>query len=241
MFSRSAKYYDVVYSFKQYDAEAKKIHDLIQRHKTSAGVHLLDVACGTGGHIAWLAQHYLIDGTDLDPEMLEVARRRYPELRFHEADMASFDLGRRFDAVICLFSSIGYVKTVQRLRRAVACMARHLETGGVLIVEPWLTAADYRTGMPHALFVDRPDLKIARINVSAARGRLSVLDFHYLIATPDGVEKFQERHELGMFSHEEYSAAFERAGLSVAFDPEGLTGRGLYIGLSAAGPATSGG
>ena len=53
--------------------------------------------------------------------------------------MTAFDLGCRFDVVTCLFSSIGYVGTVERLDQAIATMAAHLEPGGTLIVEPWLS------------------------------------------------------------------------------------------------------
>jgi hypothetical protein len=80
------------------------------------------------------------------------------------------------------------------------------------------------------LFVDQPDLKIARINTSLTEGRLSVFDLHHLVGTPAGTEHFVERHELGLFTNEEMRSAMERTGLIVRFDPEGLTGRGLYLG-----------
>jgi SAM-dependent methyltransferase len=70
--------------------------------------------------------------------MLEVAVGRLPGVPLHEVDMLTMDLGRRFDAVTCLFSSIGYAHTPERLQAAVATMARHLEPGGVLVLEPWL-------------------------------------------------------------------------------------------------------
>ena len=60
-----------------------------------------------------------------------------------------------------------------------------------------------------------------------------ILDFHYLVGTPEGVEHFTEHHELGLFTDEEYRNAFTAAGLQVAHDPEGLIGRGLYIGTLA--------
>jgi len=60
---------------------------------------------------------------------------------------------------------------------------------------------------------------------------VSVIDFHYLVATPEGIEHFTECHELGLFSHDEYLGAFVASGLEVVYDPRGLMGRGLYVGL----------
>jgi hypothetical protein len=56
------------------------------------------------------------------------------------------------------------------------------------------------------------------------------LDFQYLIGTSKGIEHISELHEFGLFTHEEYIAAFTKAGLQVIHDPEGVDGRGLYIG-----------
>ncbi len=104
--------------------------------------------------------------------------------------MTAFRLGRRFDAVTCLFSSIGYVGTEAGLRSAVAAMAAHLEPGGVLVVEPWLTPDVWVPNRPHLLTVDEPNLKIARMTISGREGRLAIMEFSYLVGTPDGVRPF---------------------------------------------------
>mgnify|MGYP001578652037 CR=1 FL=1 len=235
MFAKSAAFYDALYSWKNYKQEAEALHALIRQHKRSAGNSLLDVACGSGAHAAELRAHYAVEGLDLDPGMLAVARQHLRDLTFHHGDMADFDLGRQFDVVTCLFSSIGYVKTLPRLRQATANMARHLLPGGVLVVEPWFAPDDYHAGFAHALFVDQPELKIARMNISEIEDSVSVLNFHYLVATPHGVEHFTERHELGLFTQADHFAALEAAGLKATYEGQGLTGRGLYLGLKPAG------
>jgi len=233
MFSKSAKFYDAIYSSmgKDHSAEAHKVHDFIQKYKRSAGNTLLEVACGTGLHASVLQNFYQVEGLDLDPEMLVVASQNYPRISFHQADMAEFDLGKGFDAITCLFSSIGYVKTKARLNQAVQTMTYHLLPGGILIMEPWFTPEQWKPGRVSTLFVDQPELKISRMNISEVEGNLSFFIFHYTVGTPQGIEYFTERHELGLFSHEEYLEAFRKAKLEVIHDPKGLDGRGLYIGL----------
>jgi SAM-dependent methyltransferase len=232
MFTDSAHIYDAVYSFKDYAAESERIHTLIEERSPGAST-LLDVACGTGKHLEQLRAWYEVSGLDFDPKLLEIARERVGDIKLTAGDMTAFALGRRFDVVTCLFSSIGYVGTVERLEQAIAAMAAHLDPGGVLIVEPWLAPDVWVPGRPHLLSVDEPDLKIARMTISGREGRLAIMDFEYLVGTPDGIETFSERHEAALFTDEEYRQAFAAAGLVVEHDAEGLIGRGLYIGQPA--------
>jgi ubiquinone/menaquinone biosynthesis C-methylase UbiE len=231
MYRQLASYYDEIYHFKDYQKEAQKIETLIQQHKKSPGDHLLDVACGTGNHIEYLKQHYKVEGLDFSPEMLRIARKKHPDIVFHQGDMTSFRLNTRFDIITCLFSAIGHVKTKARMRRAVRNMAHYLQPGGLMILEPWITPANFRKGLIGFTFVDKPNRKIARINVSKVRGPVSTLEFHFLIGTPNKVQYVIDKDSLGLWTHEEHLEAFRDAGLEVSFDSEGLMGRGLYLGL----------
>jgi ubiquinone/menaquinone biosynthesis C-methylase UbiE len=235
MFRKSAKFYDAIYASagKDYAVETQKICALIEKHKKSPGNTLLEVACGTGMHASHLSKYYQLEGLDLDPEMLAIARQNHPDIPFHQADMVDFDLKRQFDVLTCLFSSIGYVKTTPRLNQAVQTMTRHLVAGGVLLVEPWFTPEQWHAGKVHGMFIEEPDLKIARMNISEVDGTLSFFNFHYMVGTPEGINYFTERHELGLFTNDEYLEAFRLGGLDVLHDPEGIYGRGLYIGLKA--------
>ena len=230
MYRQLANYYDEIYDFKNYQKEAEKIETLIQQYKKSAGNSLLDVACGTGNHIAYLKQHYRVEGLDFSPEMLRIARKKHPEILFHRGEMTSFKLKNRFDIITCLFSAIGHVKTKARMRRAVWNMANHLQPGGLMILEPWITPANFRKGLIGSNFVDKPNLKIARINISKVRGPVSAFEYHYLIGTPGRVQYVIDKGSLGLWTHEEYLAAIGDSGLNASFDSEGLMGRGLYLG-----------
>lgn len=236
MFTKSYNFYDAIYSFIDYQAESQLLIQLIQENKLSPGNSLLDVACGTGQHIVFLRKHYQVEGLDLQPEMLEIARQRNPDIVFHHADMIDFALHKRFDVIVSMFSSIGFVKTITNLRRCIVALAEHLQPGGVLIIEPWVLRGNFIDGYLGSVFIDQPDLKIARINSSHIVDGLSILQFHFLVGTKDSINHFTEQHELGLFSHEEYHSAFQDAGLITHFRKEGpksqqLYNRGLYIGV----------
>jgi SAM-dependent methyltransferase len=231
MYQKNAKYYDTLYSWKDYEDEATRLVEFIQAHAQCPVETLLDVACGTGAHLAYLQNYFQVEGIDIEPAMLKVARGRLPGVTLHDGDMVAFDLARAFDVVTCLFGSIGYVKTAEWLNLAVANMARHANPGGLVIVDPWFVPEQFQAGTVHSLFIERPDLRIARMNVSTIENGLAVLHFHYMVGTPDGIERWEDRHEMGLFTHEEYTQAFQAAGLAVSHDEIGLMNRGLYIGL----------
>lgn len=232
-YEKQAEYYDAIYEAqgKDYAKESAQIHEVVKKYKKSLGNGLLDVGCGTGGHSAFLKEWYQVEGLDIDEHMLGVARKRFPEIPFHQGDMSEFNLAREFDAVTCLFSAIGYTQTPENMYKAIKQMGSHLKHGGVLVVEPWFSPDQWKMGTPHAVFVDKPGLKIARVNISDRKGDVSVINFHFLVAIQDKVEHFTELHELGLFNPDEYLKAFNLANLEVTHDQQGITGRGLYIGV----------
>ncbi len=232
MFTESAHLYDIVHgSFHDYRAAAGKIRDVIASRSERPVRNLLDVACGTGSYLAELRDTFAVEGLDVNPAMLALAREKCPDVPLHQADMVEFNLGRRFDALICLGSSIGYARTLERLRQTANTFARHVEPGGVVIVEPWFKPDSWEDGRISTDLREGPGVKIARMLVSGRIDGVSTLDIHYLVGRKARVESFVEHHELGLFTGDEYHTAFTDAGFEVTHDPVGILGRGLYVGL----------
>jgi len=229
-----AAVYDLAYEAKDYPREAAMLRWIIAAKKRSSGNTLLDVACGTGKHMAELQRDFAVQGLDLSTALLAVAQRRLLDVTFHLGDMSAFNLGAQFDVVTCLFSAIGHVETVEKLNATLRCFSSHARPGGVVIVEPWFTPEQYHPGAVHRLFIDKPDIKFARMNLSEVQGALSIMALHHLVGTPSGIQHFVERLEMGLFTHQEYLDAFTNASLDVTFDSEGLIGRGLYVGVKKA-------
>ena len=111
-------------------------------------------------------------------------------------------------------------------------MARHLEPGGVLVVEPWILPEAWIEGTTTVEVVEDGDRKLVRVIASIRGGAMSTLRVHYAVAGGGEVVSADERHELRLFGHDEYAAAFLAAALDTSWDPEGLIGRGLLIGVA---------
>jgi SAM-dependent methyltransferase len=228
MYSKTAQYYDLIYSFKNYLKECEFLREFLLQNHPDAKT-LLDVACGTGEHAQFLSQNYDVDGLDLSPEFVAIASDKVPSGKFTQADMCNFKLPNTYDVIICLFSAIGYLTTPQSVINALICFKKHLNPHGIIIIEPWFTPLQWTSGIPHMQTVSRPDLKICRMNTSMRNGTTSTINFHFLIGTQTGVEYVTEEHVLTLYTYEEMCSFFKKAGLTIKFDKEGLSGRGLYM------------
>ena len=233
-----AKYYDTIYRWKDYKKEVVQLLRLIARHKKSPGRDLLDVACGTGSHLVYLQKYFNCTGSDYSPQMLAVARKKLPTIKFHRADMAALQLGRQFDVITCLFSAIGSVRTVPRLYQTARVFARHLKPGGVLMIEPWIQPSQYDPTRISISTTDTSSLKLVRLNTCKRSGNISVLDLHYLVAEHGSIRHLTDRMELGLFSTAITLSALNAAGLNAQYLPIALTKtpgstlkRGLYIAV----------
>ncbi|MHA1124080.1 MAG: class I SAM-dependent DNA methyltransferase [Candidatus Heimdallarchaeota archaeon] len=231
-YAQLAKYYDKIYHLKDYKAECEVLSQLIAVYKESDGNDLLDIACGTGSHLQYFVDYNRV-GIDLNPEMVKIAKQKIPEAEILEMDMTTLNLNKKFDVVMCLFSSIGYILEKEKLIQTIKDFADHLKKGGVLIIQPWLEKEIYRIGSPYLTTYEDEDLKIARMNISEMKGENSYFEMHFLIGERDKkVQHFIESHELAFFSNEFIMSLMQENGLTTEFyTDDSLVERGFIIGV----------
>lgn len=151
---RHAELYDLFYEAKDYESEARFVHDCLDRFAEGSSRRVVDLACGTGRHALALERlgHEVV-GVDHSSSMIEIARRRATSTgaaaRFHLGDLARLDVpGAPFDAATCLFDSIGYVGSNEALSRTFAGIHGTVRPGGLLVFEFWHGAAMLRDFEP---------------------------------------------------------------------------------------------
>lgn len=228
MYFENPDIYDQTYSFKDYLREANDLVALIDQWNPNAST-LLDVACGTGLHLERLSRHFQCEGLDINHDFLAKASGRFGG-KLHHGDMESFSLQRLYDVVICLFGSISYLQTPDRLARAITCMAQHVAPGGLLVIEPWLTPENFWHGNVKLEVSEQRDRKIASMYVAKEENGVAILERHFLIGEPTGVRHFVEVHREGLFRGSDIIDPIQSNGFEIVHDdPFGLHGWGLFV------------
>lgn len=227
-----AEIYDFVHAARGRDwkAETDDFTKMIKDRAPHA-LSLLDVACGTGAHLEAFQQHFpTVAGLELSPSMRAIARDRVPDHHVHAGDMRDFDLGARFDAVLCLCFSMGYMRDTGELRAAAAALVRHLAPGGVLLVEPWWFPDQFVDGFVSASLAQEEHRAVSRISHSVREGRVTQMTVRYTVADTDGIRDFTEYETYSLFTEDEYLEAFRAVGCEMEFLPGWPNLRGLFVG-----------
>jgi SAM-dependent methyltransferase len=139
VFNDYSNYYDLLYSDKDYQAEADYIDHLIQKNNPGSKT-ILNLGCGTGKHDFLLAEKgYTITAIDLSPTMIEIAKANNvsANINFLENDVRDFHVETKFDAVISLFHVMSYQTENKDLSLAFQTAQKHLKSDGVFIFDCW--------------------------------------------------------------------------------------------------------
>jgi ubiquinone/menaquinone biosynthesis C-methylase UbiE len=228
-----AKYYDLVYHWKDYKKESDSLLKLITNSKENKGKDLLEVGCGTGSHLQFLKEHYNCYGIDINQGILKIAKEKNKKVQFKQADMINMKLNKTFDIIISMFSSIGYVKTIKNLKKTLKNFSEHLKKGGVIIIEPWFTPEKFNSNRSSLHTYEDDKIKIARMSLSKREGKISILKMNYLVAEKGKeIINFKEIHKLGLFSTKQTLEIMRNLDLKAKFLKNGfMKDRGVLIGI----------
>jgi SAM-dependent methyltransferase len=127
-----AQFYDEVMGDR--GREGAYVRNLLETHQPSAR-RVLELACGTGAILEQLDPRYELTGLDLSQEMLEVARQKVPQARLFCDDMTRFDLGERFDVVLCVFDSLNHLVSFEDWEAVFDRAREHLLDGGIFVFD----------------------------------------------------------------------------------------------------------
>jgi 2-polyprenyl-3-methyl-5-hydroxy-6-metoxy-1,4-benzoquinol methylase len=111
------------------------IESILKKHQAKT---VLDLTCGTGSQVFWLAKSgYGVIGSDINAHMLKIAKRKAKEaklnLQFLKGDMRTAKVGK-FDAVITIFNAIGHL-TKTDFEQAIQNIHDNLNEGGLYIFD----------------------------------------------------------------------------------------------------------
>lgn len=157
VFDEYAKYYDLLYRDKDYDAEAEYINQLIRRHYSSANT-ILDLGCGTGKHAELLTEKgYYVHGIDVSDGMLKQAFKRAERndnLKFSLSNIQDFNLGKKFDVITALFHVMSYQESDEKVNKVLKNAYNHLHENGILVFDCWYGPA---------VLTEKPEVRVKRL------------------------------------------------------------------------------
>ena len=133
-----AEYYD-----QEWRNLTQDIPFLVDLSKKTGGP-VLELACGTGRITFPVAQEGIeIWGIDNSAEMLTIGRKKlltYPleirdKVRFIEADMKDFELGKKFNLIFVPFNSFLLLSKKNEQEMCLQTVQRHLDDGGLFFID----------------------------------------------------------------------------------------------------------
>jgi cyclopropane fatty-acyl-phospholipid synthase-like methyltransferase len=132
-YSKFSQYYDELMGDRTADSE--KVIAFIKESEVK-GKYLLDIACGTGSTLRYFSDKgYNVTGIDISENMLNIARKKLPNARFENIDMAKFEVNKSFDAITCLYDSVNHLLSFNEWESFFNKSYKHLKEGGIFIFD----------------------------------------------------------------------------------------------------------
>ena len=138
-YSEIAEIYDRLMDHVDYVSWAEYISSVFQHFRVKVK-NIFEIACGTGNLSVEIHKlGYSITGMDVSAYMLAKAAQKFRKcnipVRLFSSTMTSIPLSCHFDAVLCIYDSINYLKTHENFVQTVSEAAKVTRTGGLFIFD----------------------------------------------------------------------------------------------------------
>lgn len=218
-FTSYAEYYDLLYSDKDYLAEATYAGDRIRKLNPAAR-SVLELGSGTGRHAEHLVKlGFDVTGVDISPGMHQCALERKATLPPDESKRLDLRLGdlrtvryeRAFDAVLALFHVVSFQTTPADLRATFETAAAHLAHGGVFLFDFWFGPA-VLAQLPEerTKFVEHPHGTLTRVSNPMLDRSSNTVRIDCTISVQDtrwGTRQIRESHAVRFWFADELALA----------------------------------
>ena len=226
-----ARYYDLLYADKDYQAETDYVAGVIRSHNGVAR-SVLDLGCGTGRHAELLAEKgFDVHGIDQSEAMIDRARarcRNAAKLSFSVGDVTSFGSGESYDAIVSLFHVVSYQTSNEALENMFRQVSTSLSDNGVFLFDVWYGPAVLTT-LP-AVRVKRLEddacriMRIAEPRIDFSR---NVVDVNYTILSTNRqtrvTTEFKETHQMRYLFQPEIEQLLNNFGMHLIGATEWMT------------------
>jgi hypothetical protein len=237
LYSDLASWFHLLTPPSDYAVEAAFYRRVLESACTSPPRTLLELGSGGGNNASHLKAGLQLTLVDLSPQMLVLSRTINPECEHIAGDMRSIRLGRLFDAVF-IHDAISYMTTESDLRAAIRTAFVHCRLGGAALFAPDTIRETFRPstdhgggdaggrGMRYLEWTWDPD------PVDSSY----LVDMAYLLRDETGAAHVEyDRHQLGLFSREEWLRFIKEAGFegrTIPFlESGGEPGSEVFLGI----------
>lgn len=117
-----------------YSSIINTTNDLVKSYVPKSS-SILELGCGTGNILKNLPKSYELHGLDNSEGMLSIAQNQVPNATFYLDDMTTFKLGRKFDAILCIFDSINHLTSKSQWKKTFSNVYNHLRDDGVFVFD----------------------------------------------------------------------------------------------------------
>lgn len=177
-------------------------------------VTMLELGSGGGNNASHLKEHFQMTLVDLSAGMLKVSKRLNPECEHLQGDMRTIRLGREFDTVF-IHDAICYMRTKEDLFQAIETAYLHCRPGGVALFAPDCTRETFKPSTGHGGH-DRGERGLRYLDWTLDPDESDTTYVSYMVyLLREGAEEVRcviDRHECGLFSHDDWLQVVTRVG-----------------------------